>query len=87
MGGAMKYFPKKLLGHEIFRSMVSWATKDFLKDLQNPLAPPSYILNVQSLTRNLSNNQRINLDLDLPITRYLYSYLGLIPNKDQPHTI
>ena len=33
MGGAMKYFPKELLGHEIFRSMVSWATKFFLKNL------------------------------------------------------
>ena len=36
----MKYFLKKLLGHEIFRSMVSWATKFFLKNLQNPPAPP-----------------------------------------------
>ena len=26
MGGAIKYFPKKLLGHEIFRSRASWAT-------------------------------------------------------------
>ena len=33
MGGAMKYFSKKLLGHETFRSMVSWATKYFLKNL------------------------------------------------------
>ena len=32
-GGAKKYFPKKLLGYEIFRSMVSWATKRFLKNL------------------------------------------------------
>ena len=31
MGGAMKYFPKILMGHEIFRSMVSWATNFFLK--------------------------------------------------------
>ena len=30
---AMKYFPKKLLGHEIFRSKVSWATNFFLKNL------------------------------------------------------
>ena len=27
MGGAMKYFLEKLLDHEIFMSMVSWATK------------------------------------------------------------
>ena len=33
MGGAMKYFLKKLLGHEVFRPMVSWATKIFLKNL------------------------------------------------------
>ena len=39
MGGAMKYFLKKLLGHEIFRSMVSWAKKFFLKNLLNPPAP------------------------------------------------
>ena len=46
MGGAMKDFLKKLLGHETFRSMVSWAMKIFLK---NPPALPSYILNVRSL--------------------------------------
>ena len=33
MGGIMKHFLKKLLGHEIFRSMVSWAMKHFLKNL------------------------------------------------------
>ena len=27
MGGAMKFFTKKLLGHEIFSSMIPWATK------------------------------------------------------------
>ena len=32
MGGVMKYFRKKLLGHEIFRSMVSWATIFFKKN-------------------------------------------------------
>ena len=42
----MKYFLKKLLGREIFRSMVLWATKFFLKNLSNPPAPP---LNVRSL--------------------------------------
>ena len=48
MGGAMNYFLKKLMDHEIFRSMVSWATKEFLKNLQN-LQPSFYILNVRSL--------------------------------------
>ena len=33
VGEAVIYFPKKLLGHEIFRSMVYWATKCFLKNL------------------------------------------------------
>ena len=32
MGGAIKHFLKKILGHEIFRSMISWATKYFLKN-------------------------------------------------------
>ena len=36
----MKYFQKKLLGHEIFKSMVSRATTIFLKNLSNPLALP-----------------------------------------------
>ena len=48
MGGAMKYFPKKLLGHEIFRSMVPWAT-NFFKKISKTLRPSSYILNVRSL--------------------------------------
>ena len=59
----------------------------FFEKFVKPSGPLSYILNVHSLTRNLSNNQRINLDLDPPITRYVCSYLGLTPNKDQPHTI
>ena len=33
MGGAIKYFPNKLLGHETFRYMVTWAAKSFLKKL------------------------------------------------------
>ena len=34
----MKYFLKKLLGHEIFRSMASWATKNLLKKFVKPSA-------------------------------------------------
>ena len=49
MGDAMKYFRKKLLGHEIFRSIVSWATNFiFLEKLVKP-SVPSYIRNVHSL--------------------------------------
>ena len=41
----MKYFSKEILVHEIFRSMVPWATKYFLKNLQNsPVPPPTYIM-------------------------------------------
>ena len=47
MEGAMKYFPGKLLGHEIFRSMVSQATNFFWK-ICKTLQTPSYILNVRS---------------------------------------
>ena len=32
MGGAMKYFFTKLLGHEIFSSMVPWAMRFFLRN-------------------------------------------------------
>ena len=32
IGGAMKYIPKKLGGQEVFRSMVSWATKFAFKN-------------------------------------------------------
>ena len=33
MAGAIKYFPEKLLSHETFSSMVSWATKFIWKNL------------------------------------------------------
>ena len=38
--GVIKYFPKILPDHEIFRSIVSWATKFFL---EKPSDLPSYI--------------------------------------------
>ena len=44
MEDAMKYFSKKILGHKIFRSMVSWDTnlkKENVK-LSNP--PPTYLI-------------------------------------------
>ena len=47
MGGAMKYFSKKLQGHEIFSSMFSWDTKFFWK-ICKTLRPPSYILNTSA---------------------------------------
>ena len=43
MGGVHKIFSEKLLGHEIFRSMFSWKICKLLR-------PPSYVLNVRSLT-------------------------------------
>ena len=51
MGGAMKYFPKKILGHEIFRSMVYWATDFFFfEKFVKPSSPTSHTLSVRSLT-------------------------------------
>ena len=35
IGRTMKHFSKKLLGYKIFRSIVSWAMKFFLKTLKN----------------------------------------------------
>ena len=40
MGGAMKYFPKKLLGRDIFRSMASWATNFFFSEKFVKLSAP-----------------------------------------------
>ena len=40
MGGVMKYFLKKLLVHELSRSMVSWATKFFWKICKILRFPP-----------------------------------------------
>ena len=48
----MKYFLKKLLGHETFRSMISWATNFFCK-ICKTLRPPSYIRNVRSFSWKL----------------------------------
>ena len=55
MGGAMKYFMKKLLDHEKFRSMVSWALKIFLKNLENPPAPP--LLHIYRTLPSLSSRK------------------------------
>ena len=44
MGEAMKYFLKKLLGHEIFRSMVSWATNFFEKLVKPSGFSPTYLM-------------------------------------------
>ena len=45
----MKCFLKKLLNHEIFRSMVSWAMKNFFENFVKLSDPYSYILDVRSL--------------------------------------
>ena len=50
----MKYFPKKVLGHKIFSSMISWPTNFYfeksVKHSAPPPSPPSYILDVCSLS-------------------------------------
>ena len=52
----MKYLLKKLLGNEIFGSMVSWATKCFFEKLAKSFtrAPPPcpYILNLRSVNQS-----------------------------------
>ena len=42
MGEVMKYFLKKLLGHQIFRSMVSWATNMFETFVKRSLTDIDY---------------------------------------------
>ena len=42
-------FSKKLLGHEIFRSMVSWATIFFFEKFVKSSGPPSYICTLPEL--------------------------------------
>ena len=44
MGAAMKYFSKKLLGHEIFRSTASWAANFFRKICNISTPPPTYLM-------------------------------------------
>ena len=57
----MKYLLKKLLGNEIFGSMVSWATKCFFGKLAKsftrpprpfPPHPSPYILNLRSVNQS-----------------------------------
>ena len=40
----MKYFQKILLGHEIFRFMISWGTIFFEKFVKPSPAPPTYLM-------------------------------------------
>ena len=45
MGWTLNFFSKKLLSNKIFSSMVRWATKCYLKKLENPAAPsPTYLM-------------------------------------------
>ena len=48
MGGTMKYFVKKLLGHEIFRSMVPFGYEILFEKFVKPSGPLSCILNGRS---------------------------------------
>ena len=54
----MEYFLKKLLGHEIFKSMVSRATNLFFEKFVKPFVLSSSIINVRSL-KNLLQNRYI----------------------------
>ena len=58
----MKYFPKKSLGHEIFRSMVFWATNFFFEKFLKPSVSISYIHNVHSLRSFLVKLQVLKMN-------------------------
>ena len=54
MGGTMKYFLIKSLGHEILRSMVTYGYgyagyENFFEEIVKPSGRRSYIFNVYSL--------------------------------------
>ena len=81
----MKNFLKKVLGHEIFRSIVSWTTIFFFEKFVQPSGPPSYILNVHSLTQTHWNSFFVILVfndffintiffIDIPATLQDFSY-------------
>ena len=55
----MKYFLKKLMGHEIFRSMGFLGYEILFEKIYKTLRPPSYILNVRSLKQQLLNLVKI----------------------------
>ena len=63
MRGDMKYFLKKLLGHVIFRSMVSWATKMFFEKFVKPSGLPSYILNVRSVIEEFRSKNEFSCNI------------------------
>ena len=68
MREAMKYFPKKLLGHKNF---VVWSAgvRIFFEKFVKPSGPTSYILNVRSL--KLSKTQKNKLKNDFFLHNYL----------------
>ena len=78
MGGAMKYLPKRLLGHEIFRSMVSRATnfffEKFVKPSRPPSLPPTYLTGAQRGYLKCSNR---GINNQLPNIFYKFIHLPL----------
>ena len=57
----MKYFPYKLLGHEIFRPIVSWAMVFFFEKLLKPSAAPLAYL------QNKYNHLQKSIELSIPL--------------------
>ena len=68
----MKYFPEKLLSHEVFRSMVSWVTKCFEKFVKHS-GRSSYILNVRSLNSHSNTKVLVSHKSVQPSIYYLFS--------------
>ena len=76
----MNYFLKKLLVHEVFRSMVSWATEFFFEKFVISSGPASCILNVRSLTFRILETYP-SKDIELDLSRYVtvMAFLWYLP--------
>ena len=76
----MKYFLKKLLGYEKFRSMVSWATKIFFEKFVKPSGHPFCILNVRSLKAAFSLVKSVISDFKCSMKRGTELNLQMLNN-------
>ena len=69
MGQAMKYFPKKLLGHKNFVLWSAGVRIFFFETFVKPSGATSYILNIRSL--KLSKTEKNELKNDFSLQNYL----------------
>ena len=71
MGEAIKYFPKKLLGHKYF-VLCCAGVQIFFEKFVKPSGPTSYILNERSLKLSKTENDELKNDF------FLQNYLSLV---------